>query len=130
MEKQWIGKNVNLALFSKNIEDFLKAKGYKTVYRESEKEYRISATLQENIGSTGVLVRIYGNPSDFVVELGLAGEARLSRVLGSVTALFGGGSLFLRGLRSEEALQKLEEGFWLFAEETVTRLVDSTRESP
>lgn len=127
METQWTGKNVDLALFSRNVAEFLKVKGYKTVSRELGNEHRISATMRGKGAFTGVLVRVYGEPDDFVVEIDVAKEARLSKVLGSITALFGGGSLTLRGLKSEEALQELEKEFWLFAEETVTRLVDTNR---
>lgn len=132
MKKQWREKNVDLTLLSKTIEDFLKAKGYRTrsLLGESKKKYRISATLLKNRDSTGVVVRIYGEPNDFVMELDLPIEAQLSKTLGSVIALFGGGYLYLRGLKSEEAYQKLEEDFWLFAEEAVARLIDSTKERP
>jgi len=34
----------------------------------------------------------------------------------------------LRGIKSEEAFEELEEEFWLFVEETVARLAGSAKE--
>jgi len=128
MQRQWIGKNVKLPLLSEYIEEFLRARDFETSKKELKNEYRISGTLQNSHGSTGVTVRIYGNPNDFVLELVPMEVARLSKMFGSITTLLGGGTLFLRGLRSEEVFGKLEGEFWLFVEETVARLVGSAKD--
>jgi hypothetical protein len=45
--------------------------------------------------------------------------------LGQLTHLFGGGVLFLRGVKSDEAEEKLERDFWIFIEEKIDFLAKS-----
>lgn len=70
-------------------------------------------------------VKIIGDSNDFVVEL-LAGKRMRSSVrFGFLTTIFGGGNFLLQALKSQEALEKLEKEFWVYIEETITRLAGS-----
>jgi hypothetical protein len=54
--------------------------------------------------------------------------SRFATMLGLSTTLFGGGVFVLRGLKLQEALEKLEKKFWLYLEEKITYASRSYRE--
>lgn len=126
MRKQWVGKNVDLALLSESFEKFLKGKGYKTQRGTLSNGYEILGTPRRfrNM-SGGVVVRILGDCNDFVVELMASQRTHDSIMWGYMTTFFGGGSFLLRSLKSKEALERLEVRFWVYAEETIENLVGS-----
>lgn len=129
MQKRWIEKNIDLALLSKCVEQFLKGKGFKTRMDErSNKECKILATSASQgadhiHGSIEVL--IIGNPNDFTINLIASESMYRSMKLGLLTTMFGGGNILLRSLESREILDKLEKEFWVYAEETVAHLTGS-----
>jgi hypothetical protein len=126
MQKQWVEKNVDLALLSRYVEDFFKVRGFKTKRDELAGEHKIlviperGQDLRENVN-----LRILGNPNDFMIELIAGEQARSAIWLGYTTTMIGGGSLLLRGLKSRETLEKLEKEFWAYSEDAVVRLVNS-----
>ena len=127
MQERWVGKNVDLPLLSKHIEDFFRDKGFRTTKDWSASEYTISAKPQQGAGIIGrVIVRILGDPNDFLIEFSTSGHSRFAVKLGFITTLFGGGSLVLRGLKSQEELEKLEKDFWVHVEEAIVHLINST----
>lgn len=126
MQRSWTGKNVDLALLGERIEVFLKDKGFKIKKDWSASEYTFSARPQRGVGILErVIVRILGDSNDFLIDFSTSGHSRSAVKLGFITTMFGGGSLILRGLKSQEALEKLEKDFWLYMEESVTRLINS-----
>ena len=126
MQRSWTGKNVDLALLGERIEVFLKDKGFKIRKDWSASEYTFSARPQRRVGILEhVIVRILGDSNDFLIDFSTSGRSRSAVKLGFITTMFGGGSLILRGLKSQEALEKLEKDFWLYMEESVTRLINS-----
>jgi len=127
MQRLWVGKNVDLVLVSERIENFFKDKRFETKKDWSAPEYVISAKPQYGVGVLGrVIVRVLGNPSDFLIEFSASDHSRSAIKLGFITTMFGGGSLVLRGLKSQEELEKLEKDFWIYMEEAVTHLINST----
>lgn len=128
MRKQWVGKNVDLALLSGCFEKFLEGKGYKIKRDVLSCGYEILGAPKRfrDLGG-GIVVRILGDSNDFVVELMASQRTSDSIMWGYITTIFGGGSFFLRGLKSKEALERLESEFWIYAEETVGNLVGSAR---
>lgn len=127
MRARWVGKNVDLALLSACVEDFFKGKDFKTRRDESAEECTISGIPQRAHGIYGeVNVRVLGNPNDFEIEFLTSKHTRSAIKLGFITSMFGGGVLLLRGLKSQEALEKLEREFWRCIEEAITHLVNST----
>jgi len=123
MFKQWAGKSVDLRLLSDGVVEFLKRKGFRSKKTDVAKGFLVSGT---GPFSGGVVVRISGEPDDFVVELE-SGATRDSVMLGSSTLVFGGGRFLLRGLKSKEALDKLENEFWISLEGLVIRLEGSAK---
>jgi len=127
MQRLWVGRNIDLALLSERIENFFKDKRFKTRKDWSAPECVISAKPRHGVGILGrVIVRVLGNSNDFVIELSASDHSRSAVKLGFITSMFGGGSLVLRGLKSQEELEKLEKDFWIYMEEAVTHLINST----
>jgi len=127
MQRRWVGKNIDLTLLSERIENFFKDKGFKTTKDWSALEYTISAKPQHGVGILGlVIVKILGNSNDFSIEFSTSEHWRSAMKLGFITTMFGGGSLILRSLKSQEALEKLEKDFWVYIEEAITHLINST----
>lgn len=123
MRKHWVEKNVDLALLSRCAEDFFKGKGLKTKIEKSAGEYRIllaskrAPNTRENVD-----IRIWGDSSDFAIEFSADERARSAILFGYTTTMLGGGNVLLRGLRSLEALEKLEKEFWVHVEQCIERL--------
>jgi len=127
MQRRWVGKNIDLALLGKRIENFFKDKGFKIAKDWPASEYTFSVRPQHGVGILGgVTVRIIGDSSDFLIDFSTSERSRSAVKLGFITTMFGGGSLILRGLKSQEALEKLEKDFWIYIEEAMTRLINST----
>ncbi|MDH5437594.1 MAG: hypothetical protein OEX76_01690 [Candidatus Bathyarchaeota archaeon] len=126
MQRQWTGKNVDLALLSERVEDFFRNRGFLTEKNESAGEYTILwAPPRVGIRRDAMKAGVFGKPNDFVVEIIASERTRGSIRLGMLTKLFGGGYLVVRGLRAKEALEKLEREFWAYVEEKVAQLAGS-----
>ena len=131
LRSQWVGKNVDLASLSRRVEIFFREKGFETRIKESDGEYEISVFSQYIKGAReDVDVKISGNPNDFMIDLLVGERARSSIRAGFLTSMFGGGSLVLRGLKLTEALEKLEEEFWMYVADSVGQLTNSAGSSP
>lgn len=127
MQKQWVGKNVDLGLLSRCVEDFFEKKGFKTVKEESAGEYKISLVSRGSGDglARGIYLRILGDPNDFVLELGIKGRADSLVKWELMATMLGAGRFLVRSLELQEVLEKLEREFWVYVEEVVTRLVGS-----
>jgi len=129
MQRRWTGKNVDLALLSECVEVFFKDRGYLTQKKESAGEYTILwAPPRFGITRDAMVVRVFGKPNDFVLEIVASERTRGSIRLGMLTKMFGGGYLVLKGLRAKEALEKLEREFWVYVEEKLAHLAGSAEQ--
>jgi len=128
-QKRWTAKDANLDLLTENIESFFKSKGFKTKRNVSQQGYKIS-TVPKHFRDVkaGIKVTILGRPHDFMVELSVGETSRFSTMLGLSTIPFGGGTLVLRGLKLQEALQRLEKEFWVYVEDTIPYVTGSHNE--
>lgn len=127
MRRRWIAKNVDLEILSKHIEEFLISQGFETRRDVLTNGCSVQASprnvpdVQDNI-----TIKLLGVPNDFEIMF-LSGErTRSSIFFGYITTILGGGNLVVRGLKSQEALRKLEKVFWMSLEETITRLINTT----
>ena len=126
MQGRWCGKNVDLAILSERIENFFRDKGFRIIKDLSEPEGKILAKPPKGIGILGrVTIRVLGDSNDFLIEFSTSNHSRSAVKLGLITTMCGGGNLVLRGLKSQEALEKLESDFWIYIEEDITRLINS-----
>lgn len=130
MQRQWVGKNVDLQLLSECVEDFFKDKGFKTEKDESAGKYTILWAPQRVRNMRNAMIaRVFGKSNDFVVEIIASERTRGSIRLGMLTSAFGGGYLALRGLKTKEVLERLEREFWSYVEEKVAHLAGSAEKS-
>lgn len=126
IRSRWIGKNIDLALLTRRIEDFFKRNDFETKRDESKESYKILAMPRHAHIYENAEVKISGDPNDFVIEFSAGKKARSSMMLGLLTSIIGGGSIFLKNIKTLETLEKLEKEFWICVEDLVTQLVDST----
>jgi len=122
MEKRWINKNIDLNLLCDKLRGFLRKKGFKTSKSQVKSGFDVAGVFPRELYSYEILLQIRGNPDSFVLKLALKDQASLFQKLSSLSALFGGGALVLKSLKSQELFDKLEEEFWTFAEETIEKM--------
>lgn len=129
MNSHYVDKEINLALLSKWVENFFVRKGFRTRREVVAKEYRTVARpmhVHEIIGVT--TVSISGDPKDFTVKFFSGSRSDAYVKFGRLTSLFGGGILFLRGLKSQENEEKLERSFWIYIEGLMNSFLKSNYE--
>lgn len=128
-QKSWTTKEANLDLLTERIENFFKSKGFETRKNASPNGTKIS-TVPKHFRDVkaGIKVTIWGSPHDFMVELSVDETSRFSTLLGLSTIPLGGGTLVLRGLKLQEALERLEKEFWVYVEETIPYVTRSNSE--
>lgn len=126
MRRKWVGKNVDLALLKRYVEDFFRNRGFKTKVDESTGECKILVMQQQARNRLEeVYIRILGTSKDFAIELSADDRMRSAVWLGYMTSMIGGGRLLLRGLKSREAMERSEKEFWAYVEDIVGRLASS-----
>lgn len=123
MFTQWIGKNVDLDILFQQTIQFFKKKTLGVVSDRTGGSYTIIVMPKRALGlREEISVTITGEPNDFEVQFVSGDKSRTLKNLGQLTSLFGGGFFLLEGLRSLEAIEKLEREFWVFMEEAVAQL--------
>lgn len=122
VEKRWVNKNIDLNLLCDQLEGFLRKKGFKTSKSHMKSGFDVVGAFPRELYSYEILVQIRGSLDNFVLKLTLKDQAGVFQKLSSLSSLFGGGALVLKSLKSQELFDKLEEEFWVFAEETVEKM--------
>lgn len=118
MESSYVGRKIDLFLLSEWVETFFAERGFRVAKDAGIKGYRVVARpthVHEIIGR--ITVSISGNPDDFTVKFFAGSQSDSFLKYGRLTSLFGGGILYLRGVRSKEAEERLERSFWVFIEQ-------------
>jgi hypothetical protein len=126
METSFVGRNVDLSLLGEWVERFFKNKEFKVAINKKAVGYTVTAGptyVHEIVGN--INVSVYGEPNDFVVRFIAGARSGLYKKFGLLTSLFGGGVLLMRGMKSEEAEEKVEKDFWVYVEEKIDFLADS-----
>ena len=129
MNSHYVDKEINLSLLSKWVENFFVRKGFRTRREVVAKEYRIVSKpthVHEIIGVTTVLIS--GDPKDFTIKFFSGSRSDAYIKFGRLTSLVGGGTLFLRGLKSQENEERLERNFWIYIEGMVNSLLKGNYE--
>lgn len=112
--KRFQNRNVDLSLLSERIKHFFEFKGLKASIVKQSDGFLI---LVRKSFSERINVRLRGNSDDLLIELATEEGSDALIMLGGLTTIFGGGSFFLRGIRSKELLEKLEGDFFKYIEE-------------
>jgi len=131
MRRNWIGKNVNLALLTARIGDFFKERDFEAVKGETLNGYQILAENSRYFKLEGcVSLSIEGKPEDFVIDFGLCNPPKKHdfRLADSVMRMFTGGYFFLRRLKADEAWFKLEKDLWQYVDKVVLQLTGSSKD--
>lgn len=128
MQRQWIKKNVDLALLKEEIENFFAMEGFSVKTELLGGHYRIVALPRYTHDVHGhIMVSISGNSNDFAIDFSSNEQDRSAILLGLLTTIVGGGRLLLKGLKSQESLEKLEKDFWSYIEGKITALTNSAK---
>jgi hypothetical protein len=119
---------VDLALLRQWIQRFFRKKEFRISEEVDDGDHRIIArpTYVHEIVDT-ITVSVSGSADDFTVGLYIGARSETLMKIGQLASLFGLGVLFLRGIRSEDAGEKLEKDFWVFLEEKIDRLAGSAK---
>ena len=126
MKAHWKDKNINLSIFTNSIRQFFVEKKYASSINRSNEEYQIVVypTVFHGIVEE-ISVNIKGHPNDFSVKFIAGSRSRSFVILGPLATIFGGGFLTLKGLKSQEVLEKLEKEFWVYVDKKIWELTDS-----
>lgn len=123
MKTKYIDRNIELHMLGAGIEGFFKKGGFRTFIEEIGDGYRVRALpthIHDIVGK--ITVQVSGTPMDFEVKFFSGARSDALTKFGRLTSLFGGGIIFLRGVKSQEAEEKLERRFWIFVEESINLL--------
>lgn len=127
MEDRWTNKNVVLSTLSDAIVRFFVERGFATSLENSEEEYRIVAKPKPTFNILeDINVYVSGRPNDFKVKFDAGSNSSAFVRLGTLTTIFGGGRLTLKGLKSIEVLEKLEKQFWIYVDRKIWSLASSS----
>jgi len=125
MEDQWVNKNVDLPVLNSRLVQFFDEKKFFTSQESSEEKYHIVAMprrfhdiLEE------IHVYVSGQPDNFTVRFRAGSRSSELVRFGILTNVFGGGKLTLKGLKSQEALEKLEREFWAYLDRAIWGLAN------
>ena len=124
MRTQWIGKDVDIELLSKSIEDFLLKRAFKIKKEKIEESYVIFGVPSDLRMKRRLTINITGKPDDFVVEF-VSPYSGVATKMTGLAAMFGFGGFLLQRLKSKEYFEKLERNFWFYMEERMIDLVGS-----
>ena len=125
MKRQWKGNNVNLSVLANSTAQFFKENLCNVSIIKSE-NFRIvvqpkrSTEIVEKIE-----VFIEGQPNDFSIRFDMGSHSRALVRYGTLVSFLGGGFFVLKGLKSQESLEKLEKKFWLYVSEQIWKLTNS-----
>jgi len=114
MEVQWKDRNVQLSTLADFICQFFSERNFTVPVRNSNANYLVVAKPKRSHEiAENVRVSVSGKPNDSTVRFIAGPHSRALVRFGALTAFFGGGSLSLKGLKPQEALEKLSENFGL-----------------
>lgn len=126
MEDRWTNKNVDLSALSNAIVQFFVERGFITSVENSGGKYRIVAKPKPIFDILDdINVYVSGRPNDFKVIFDARSRSSALVRFGTLTTILGGGRLALKGLKSIEALEKLEKQFWIYLDKEVWGFANS-----
>jgi hypothetical protein len=113
MQKNWRDLNVNLSNLVQKVIGFFESEKFNNVTAlKTEKGYQVIAGDSDRYKmESDVSVAIEGKPDDFTISLTSCKEEKTNRVPMMLAQMFGGGYFYLKSLKSQEAMQKLEIDF-------------------
>jgi hypothetical protein len=130
MEDRWTNKNIDLSMIANRLVQFFEERKFASLQESSEREYHITVMPSQYYDIVEEIhVYISGQPNDFTVKFVSGSQSRTLVRHGILTTFFGGGRLTLKGLKSQEALEKLEKEFWIYLDKVIWSLDKSAGSS-
>lgn len=125
MEDRWINKNIDLSMIANRLVQFFEKRKFVSSQESSEREYHIVVMPSRYYDILEEIhVYISGQSDDFTVKFDSGSHSRALVRHGILTTVFGGGRLTLKGLKSQEALERLENEFWIYLDEVIWSLAN------
>jgi len=129
VQENWKGKNIDLHTMSERIALFFSDNAFSTTVSQKEDKTVIIAVPKSFHGiDERIDVEVWGKSEDFSVRFVSGTHSRALVRYGRFASLITGGYFLLRGLKSQEEIEKLERKFWIYVDETVWFL--SSQRSP
>jgi len=122
MERHYAERDVYLPSLTERMVRFFKEQRFRVraVMEEKKGLFKIIVRPTHEHDITGkVVVLIEGCPNKFLVRFIAGSRSQAFMKFGLLTSFLGGGSLFLRGIKCKEALERLERKFWVYVEEKI-----------
>lgn len=117
MDSNYVDKDVDLKMVGEWVEQFFSEKGFNPVKKVTDEMIKIISKpkpIHEMIGL--INVHISGTSNDLMIKFFSGSRSDAYVKYGRLTSLFGGGLLFLRGIKSQESERKFEQNFWVYIE--------------
>jgi hypothetical protein len=130
MEDHWVNKNIDLSLIANRLVGFFEKRKFVSSQENSENGHHVivlPSPYHDIIEE--IHVYISGQPNDFTVKFDSGSRSRTMVRHGILTTVFGGGRLTLKGLKSQEELEKIEKEFWVYLDETIWSLANPAGDS-
>jgi hypothetical protein len=126
MKTQWKDRDIQLSTLVKLVCQFFEETNFTVSVSNPNADYFVLAKPKRRHEiCENIQVFIEGDPNDFTVKFVAGAHSRDLIFFGALTSFLGGGSLGLKGLKSKEALEKLERNFWIFLTHEISDLSGS-----
>jgi len=130
MEEHWKNGNVDLAALSEHIAKFFEHRGFTSYVKKSGKDYHIIAKPSLHLKMVeNIHVFVNGQPNDFTVRLVAGVHSHKLTMYGNLATLLGGGFFALKGLKSEEAVEKLDREFRIYVAAKIRQLENTASQA-
>jgi hypothetical protein len=114
MKRKWTSWSIDLDELAEGIQQFFENRLFVVRKEKKTGKIKIQAFPKQGIHKIleQIVIFIDGKPEDFEICFQAGAYSHSVTRLGYLTTLLGGGAVFLRGVKSEEELEKLEREFW------------------
>jgi hypothetical protein len=120
LKDRYQNKQVDLEALKNRVVQFFQEKGFSVSEKSGEGTLHVVAFPKtEHDILEEINVYVTGHPDDFEVIFDSGSRSRTMVRYGILTNVFGGGRLTLKGLKSQEALEKVAKEFWVFVDSVV-----------
>jgi hypothetical protein len=125
VEYHWQSRNIKIENIIAKAEQFLRDQKFVTRKEEGENRVRLIAVARKEKYDVRLVETVISwSPEELSIRFEMSDHLKPILHLGSLMSFWGGGSLVLKELRTNERFRKLEEDFWREMEEVVPHSPD------
>ncbi|MEM2798874.1 MAG: hypothetical protein QW670_03670 [Candidatus Bathyarchaeia archaeon] len=126
MRYKWREKDANLDDLAEKIEAFMKNNGFKVTRIKNNGYYQVFGVLRTSEGKFRTLMATLSKTSEGLeIELKHGNFTHSILKFSFLFSMFGGGVLLLDAYKSSEFYQEIEEKFWDYIQEELSKNVNS-----